>query len=247
MFQAQVHAHERSIPGAVATAGVDARREFLKRTYGHLLGAILAFVGLEFLLVSPSSPLFESISVPTMRAMAGSQWSWLVVLGLFMVVGHVASRFASSDTSRGMQYVGLALYVVAESLIFMPLLFIAANVARYDGVIPVAGLATVLIFVGLTATVFLTRKDFSFLRGALSVASMAALGVIVCSLIFGFSLGVIFTVAMIGLAAGYVLYYTSQVLAHFRPSQHVAASLALFAAIALLFWYVLRLFMSSRD
>ena len=29
--------------------------------------------------------------------------------------------------------------------------------------------------------------------------------------------------------------------------QHVAASLALFASVALLFWYILRLFMSSRD
>jgi hypothetical protein len=152
-----------------------------------------------------------------------------------------------SDTSRGMQYVGLGLYVVAEALIMMPLLFIAANVAKYDGVIPVAGIATVMTFAGLTATVFLTKKDFSFLRGALSIGVMAALGLIVISLLFGLSLGAWFSVAMIIVAAGFILYDTSRVMAHYPPTHYVGASLALFASIALMFWYVLRLLMSLRD
>jgi FtsH-binding integral membrane protein len=33
----------------------------------------------------------------------------------------------------------------------------------------------------------------------------------------------------------------------YRVGQHVAASLALFASVALLFWYILQLLMSSRD
>jgi FtsH-binding integral membrane protein len=39
------------------------------------------------------------------------------------------------------------------------------------------------------------------------------------------------------------------VLHHYRVGQHVAASLALFASVALLFWYILQLLMSltSRD
>ena len=243
---AQAH-DERSIPGAVATLGVDVRREFLKKTYGHLLGAILAFVGLEYALLSKASPLREMVTEPIMSALARTPYGWLVVLGLFMGAGYVAQRWASSDTSRGIQYLGLGLYVVAEALIFMPMLLIATSLAKYDGVVPVAGLSTVLLFAGLTATVFLTKKDFSFLGGALSIASMAALGIILCSILLGFHLGIVFTVAMIALAAGYTLYYTSQVLAHYRPTQHVAASLALFATIALLFYYVLRLFMSLRD
>jgi FtsH-binding integral membrane protein len=48
---------------------------------------------------------------------------------------------------------------------------------------------------------------------------------------------------MILLASGYILYDTSNVLHHYRTDQYVAASLALFAAVALLFWYVLRLLM----
>ena len=57
----------------------------------------------------------------------------------------------------------------------------------------------------------------------------------------------LFSVAMIGLAAGYILFYTSNVLHHYRKDQHVAASLALFASLALLFWYILRIFISRDD
>jgi FtsH-binding integral membrane protein len=240
-------AQYRSIPGAVATLGVDARRDFIKKTYGHLLGAILAFVGLEFLLINPDSPLFAAVTIPMMDALRQSRSSVMIIMLLFMGAGWVANKWATSDTSRGMQYLGLGLYVVAEALIFIPILAIATQVSRYDGVVGTAAVSTVLLFGGLTATVFLTKKDFSFMRGALSIASMLALGVIVCSWLFGFQLGMLFTVLMIGLAAGYVLYDTSQVLQHYRPTQHVAASLALFSAVALMFFYVLRLFMRMRD
>ena len=75
----------------------------------------------------------------------------------------------------------------------------------------------------------------------------AAMGFIVVATLFGFALGPIFTYAMIALACGYILYDTSNVMLHYRIGQHVAAALALFAAVALLFWYILQLFMSRRD
>ena len=75
----------------------------------------------------------------------------------------------------------------------------------------------------------------------------AALGLIVVAILFGFALGPIFTYAMIALACGYILYDTSNVMLHYRIGQHVAAALALFAAVALLFWYILQLFLSRRD
>jgi FtsH-binding integral membrane protein len=59
-------------------------------------------------------------------------------------------------------------------------------------------------------------------------------------------LGNLFTIALIVLACGYILYDTSNVLYHYRIGQHVAASLALFASVALLFWYILRLVMSMQ-
>jgi FtsH-binding integral membrane protein len=87
------------------------------------------------------------------------------------------------------------------------------------------------------------------LRTGLSIAGFVALGLILCSAIFGFQLGVIFIGAMIALASGYILYETSNVLHHYRIGQHVAASLALFASVALMFWYMVQLLLSltGRD
>ena len=108
-------------------------------------------------------------------------------------------------------------------------------------------MATLALFGGLTAVVFVTRKDFSFLRSILLFGGLAALGLIVVAVVFQFALGPIFTYAMIALACGYILYHTSNVLHHYRIGQHVAASLALFASVALLFWYILQLFLSRRN
>lgn len=234
-------ASARPIPGAVATQGVDVRREFIKRTYGHLAGAIAAFVAVEYL-------LFKSgVAHDLARWAFAGQWNWLIFLGMFMVVGYVADKWARSEVSQRTQYLGLGLYVAAQAVIFAPLLFVAAYYSHPD-VIPNSALVTLMIFGGLTATVFLTKKDFSFLRGALAIGTMAAFALILGGIIFGFNLGLFFSIAMIVLASGYILYYTSQILAHYPPTAHVAAALALFAAVALLFWYVLSLMMSlARD
>jgi hypothetical protein len=111
---------------------------------------------------------------------------------------------------------------------------------------------TGVVFAGLTLVVFITRADFSFLRMFLWLGGLAAMGFIVAAifmpmLVANFSmLGLIFTCAMIVLACGYILYDTSNVLHHYRTNQHVAAALALFASVAILFWYILRLFMNRR-
>ena len=222
-----------------AQAGADERSDFITKTYLHLAGAIGLFVVLEAVLLQ--MPGIESL----VQLMMGSQISWLVVLGLFMVVSYVAQNWAQSAVSPGTQYLGLGLYVVAEAVIFVPLLYIARKID--PGIILSAGMATLVLFAGLTAIVFVTRKDFSFLRTVLLFGGLAALGLIVVAVLFQFALGPIFTYAMIALACGYILYHTSNVLHHYRIGQHVAAALALFASVALLFWYILQLFLSRRD
>lgn len=52
--------------------------------------------------------------------------NWLLVLGLFMGASWIADRWARSDVSLGMRYVGLGLYVIAEAFIFLPLMYVAA-------------------------------------------------------------------------------------------------------------------------
>ena len=216
--------------------GVEARSVFITRVYIHLLVALIGFTVLE--MVYFETGLARSITA----FVAGT--SWLLVLGAFMVVGWLASRTAHTAASLGAQYGALAAYVVAESLIFVPMLYIANQLAA--GVIQSAATVTLLGAAGLTAVALITRRDFSFLRGILMWGGIVALVAIVASVLFGFAMGTWFSVAMIGFAGAAVLYDTSNVLHHYSQDRYVAAALALFASIALMFWYVLRLFM-SRD
>lgn len=214
------------------------RAEFIRHTYAHLAGAILAFICVEAAL----------LQVPAARELAQtmttSNAGWMVVLGVFMAVSWIANRWANSDTSPGVQYLGLGLYVVAEAVIFLPLIIFANTF--YDGIIMEAAVMTLLLTAGLTATVFLSKKDFSFLGPILTIGGLVALGAIVAGAIFGFTLGIAFSAIMVLFAAGSIIYTTSNVMNTYRPGQHVAASLALFASVALLFWYILRILIALR-
>jgi FtsH-binding integral membrane protein len=202
--------------------------------------AILAFIGLE------AGLIVSGIGDVVAQTMLGGRWSWLIVLGAFIGVSSLANWWANSDTSKPMQYLGLGLYVVAFSIISLPMLYIATKMAG-PSVIASAGILTFMLFLSLSLIVLLSRKDFSFLGPILAIGGFGALGFIIVSTIFGFSLGNVFSFVMVLFAAGSILYNTSNVLHVYRPNQHVAASLSLFASIALLFWYILRIFMSSRN
>jgi len=220
----------------VAMASAEARSVFIWRTYGHVALAILGFAGLETYLFS--SGLAERIAV----AMFG--FNWLLILGAFMLVGMGASHVAHRMDSKPLQYAALAATVIAWAIMFVPMLYIAN--ASAPGVIESAAGVTLLGVAGLTAVAFITKKDFSFLRGILVWAGILALVAIISAVLFGFELGTWFSVAMIGFAGAAVLYDTSNVLHHFPEDRYVAAALQLFASIALMFWYVLRLFMSRN-
>lgn len=225
-----------SAPVSVAQLSVSARATFIMRTYAHLVGAILGFTAIEMALFS------TGLAVPIAQAMLGV--SWLFVLGGFIVVGWLASRAAHRATSPAAQYGALVAFVVAEAVIFVPLLVVANLYA--PGAIQSAAVVTILGFAGLTAVVFTTRKDFSFLAGVLRWGFIVALVLIVAGVLFGFQLGTFFSVGMIALAGAAILYDTSNVLHHYPEDRYVAAALELFASVALMFWYVLSLFL-GRD
>jgi len=217
------------------------RAQFIRRTYMLLAVAILAFIGIEALLFETGAAVMIARVI-----FGGGSMGWLLVLALFMGVSYLADRWATSETSKAVQYAGLGIFVLAEAVIFVPLLFIATYYSDDASVLPKAGIVTLGLFAGITATVFLTRSDFSFLAPILAIGGFAALGFIVASAIFGFTLGNVFAFAMVAFAGTSILYQTSNVLHRFNTNQHVAASLTLFASVALLFWYVLRIYSGRR-
>lgn len=220
----------------VSDADINTRSTFLSRTYLHLVVAILLFTGIEVALFT------SGLAITIAKGMLGV--SWLLVLGGFVVVNWFASRVAMSAESLLAQYAALAVFVLAEAIVFVPLLAIAMMYA--PTMIASAAWVTLLGFGGLTAVVFVTRKDFSFLRGILMWGGIVALVLIVAGVLFGFELGTYFSVAMVAFAGAAILYDTSNVLHHFPEDRYVGAALQLFASVALMFWYVLRLFLASR-
>jgi FtsH-binding integral membrane protein len=228
-----------------AYAAVDERADFIRKTYAHLVGAVFAFAAIEAVLLNTVADAYVNWLVGMGR------FAWLFVLGGMIFVSYVADRWARSSTSQSLQYAGLSLYVIAEAVLFMPLLYIAGQFEQFGGrdIITTAGLITFILFGGLTAVVWMSGANFSWLRNLLFIGGFAAMGLILCSILFGFSLGIFFTVAMIVFACGWILYDTSAVMHEYQVGQHVAASLKLFSSVMLLFWYVVQFLMqyTSND
>ena len=220
-----------------AADSVEARSQFIWKCYAHVVGAILSFAAIEAYLFSAG--IAQQIAMPMLE-------SWWMVLGAFILVSWGATHVAHRLESRASQYAAFAVFVFAEALIFAPMLYIAMAMDPTGSMIESAAVVTVVGCVGLVATAMITRKDFSFLRGILVWGFFVALALIVFSLIFGANLGTWFSVGMIAFAGIAVLYDTSNIMHHYPSDRYVAASMALFASIAMMFWYILRLFMNRE-
>ncbi len=220
----------------VSQISVDRRGQFISKTYNHLLGAIVGFILIEL-------ALFESGMAQKIATFMLSM-NWLIILGAFMLVSWLASRFAHNAQSKATQYSALAGFVLAEAIIFVPMLYIANAYA--PGAITSAATLTLLGFAGLTGIAFFTKKDFSFLKGVLMWGGVLALVGIVGGVIFGYNMGTWFSLGMVAFAGAAILYDTSNIIHHYPEDKYVAAALELFASVALMFWYLLRFFM-SRD
>ncbi len=223
----------------VAAEASEAERvSFYKKTYIHVAAGVLVFVILESLLL-------RSATVVNFMFSMTQGYLWLLLLGGFMGVTWFAQKMAYNSASKSTQYFGYFLYILAQAIIFIPMI----GYVLYSGnteVLKQAGLVTLALFVGLSATVFFTNTDFSILRSALTIGFFIAIGLIIAGLLFGFDLGLWFSAAMCVLASGSILYNTHQVKNQFGTDQYIGAALSLFASLMLLFWYILRLLM-SRD
>jgi uncharacterized protein len=229
---------------AAANAPENARVAFIRRTYLHLAGAVAALVGIEALLL-------RAVDTPAGKQFL-AQWfsspiSLLVMLAFFIGTGFFARYLARGDMPVAVKYLGLGLYTFLQAVILLPILYVATSRPQFDGLINQAALLTLVTFAGLTLTVFVTKKDFSGLGPILMVASFVILGVIVAGILFGFGLGLWISFACIALAAGYILYDTSNIMHHYGTNEHVGAALELLSDVVLLFYHILRVLMLSRN
>lgn len=215
------------------------RASFVTKTYSVLMLAIVGFIAVEV-------ALFKT-EVAYKLAASGQP---LLFFGLFVVAGWVANHFANRSESKIIQSLALAGYVVAQAVFFAPILVYVLHVVDPGGAkgVLVNSVGITLVgFAALTAVAVFTRKDFSFLRSVLMWGGICALVLIGAGFIFGFSLGPVFWVAMVAFAGASILYDTSNIMRHYPETRYIGAALSLFASVAVLFFYVLRLVTHFSD
>lgn len=218
---------------------LEEKQVFFKKTYSHVAFSLLAFALLE-------STLLKIVPSEIIEGMMGSKLLWLGIIGGFWLLSTVATKFSLS-LDRNQQYLGLGLYILIEAIIFLPMMYIAMYFTNGGTeMLMQAGGITLFLFTGLTAVAFFSKKDFSFLKTGIIVGGFISLGLIVIGALFGFNLGLWFSVGMCVLAGASILYQTSKIIYDYNNEQYVGAALSLFSSIMLLFWYVLRILMSSR-
>lgn len=214
------------------------KASFYKKTYLHVALSILAFIGVE-------TVLLNVVPAEVIGLMFGQKYTWLLIIGVFWLASILANKWSLSQ-SRSTQYLGLGFYILLEAAIFLPLIYIAVLQAG-AAVIYQAAMLTIAMFAGISAVAFTSKRDFSFLRNIIIIGGFISLGLIVGGAIFGFNLGLWFSVGMVILASATILYQTSKLKDSYTTDQYVGASLQLFASIMLLFWYILRILMSRRS
>lgn len=220
----------------VATLDEETRGDFVVRVYQHLMAAIIVFVGIEALFLN--TPVAETIY----DFVAGSGASWLLILGGFMVGQWIISNAAADLLNPDKQYAALFGSAALYAVLFAPMLHYVFRIQDNGGTtVAAAALITAVAFSGLTVIGFVTRKDLSFLRPIVMYGFVIALVLIVSAILFGFSLGVWFSVAMIALSGVAILYQTQTIIRQYPEQAHVAAALGLFSSVMTMFWYVLSL------
>jgi len=223
--------------GFAIDAAVDERLGFIRRTYLHLIGE-LAGVALVTYITLQS----ETLSKVAFMLLG----NLLIYFAAFFAVSLVSRKLMEGRKSLAIQYAGAGLWIFFLGLLVAPLAIIAkTNLGSY-AVLWEGFLLTAFVFGGLTAYVFITRKDFSFLGGTIWLLSWLLVGACVLGVFAGFA-GLWMSVLWVALLAGWVLYDTSKVIHHRRVDEHVAASVDLLVDFVYMFIHIVILLMGSRD
>lgn len=204
---------------------------FVRKTYGWFaytlgLGAVTAAVSFNLCL-----PYLASIF---------SGFTWLGIILVYMVLGFVFSRLVASE-NRTKAFLGMSAFAAMEGALFGPLIGLCFMMTGGLHLVGYALGVTAVMFGAMTALIFLTRADLTWMGGGLSVLTLAFIGVIVLGCIVGFGpIGsLLITGVGILLICGWTLYDTSKIVHHYSDGDEMIAATMLHIDFATLLWYVL--------
>lgn len=219
-----------SRPLTASETGVAERVTFIRKVYALFFAATLFAVG----------GVFIGFNFPPLMIAAAQH----PLIMFFLMIGGIFAAQAVRH-KPGINLVALFSFTTLTGIVISPLLYLIGRTNPAS--ITQAGLLTVGIFGGLTAYVFLTKRDFSFLGGMLTVGLIiivlaSLMNIFIGSLGMGFALAV----GVLLLFSGFVLYDTSNIIRRYPTTEYVAGALDLYLDAFNIFLAVLRLLNSGR-
>jgi FtsH-binding integral membrane protein len=218
----------------VAESPAEVQSAFILKTYALFFAGILAAVVMGG--ITLNTPLYDIALM--LRQIP------LLACGL-LIVGGIAAQAVSRI--EGLNYAALFGFTSLVGFLLTPI--VDRYESMFPGIVAQAGFLTVVIFGALTAYVFVTKKDFSFMGGMLCVGGIGLFIAILANAFWFQSAGIGYWIAWISLFlfSGFVLYDTSQIIHRHDPKSYCAAALDLFIDFYMIFMSLLQILAGSRD
>ena len=216
---------------SAAQASVSERMGFIRKVYALFFAATLFAIGGVLLGLSYDPLLQFAYEHPFIM--------------FFIMIGGVMGAQAVRHVP-GLNLAALFGFTTLTGVVISPLIAVIWRIN--PGSILAAGLLTVGIFGGLTAYVFVSKKDFSFMRGMLMTGLIVVILAGVVNIFLGASaLGFAVAAATLLLFSGFVLYDTSNIIRRYPTNEYVSGALDLYLDAFNIFLALLRILNSSRD
>jgi modulator of FtsH protease len=221
-------------PEAITLVG-EARLAYIRKVYSYFALGIAAAIG-GSLLAMNTQLVFFAVDHP--------------FIGIIAFFGMVI--FASASATNPTRALPTLLGFTFVSGIFIsPTLYAIAHgyVHGADtGVIYDALFLTSLVFGSLTAYVFVTKKDFSYMGASLMIGLFMVIGIgLVKIFVQSTTMDLALSAIIVILFSGFILYDTSRILKNAHEIPPTLAALNLYLDFLNLFMAILRLLSRSRD
>jgi modulator of FtsH protease len=225
---------DRPIASSVFQEDTQTKLSFLQKVYSlFLLGLVTAFAGAFVMVTNPS--LAEAV-LPH------------YIIGIIVYFGVFFACLALRKV-EGLNVIALLAFTFVSGVFITPALMVAAmRTGGSYGVVYEAALITGSIFIGLTSYVFVTKKDFSFLGGFITIGLFAVIGMGLVlmfvhsetgNLALAWITSVIFSL--------FILYDTSRIMQTHESDEYVSGALSLYLDFLNLFLAILRILSNRRD
>lgn len=204
-----------------AGAGIEINK-VLRNTY-MLLSMTLLFSGL-------TASISMALNMPPMTYL-------ISVIGGMVIAMFVLPRFANSPAGIGIVFLVTGLLGFGLG----PMLTMYASLPNGGNIIMLALGGTGVIFMGLSAYVLATRKDFSFLGGFLMVGFLLVLVAAVANIFLQMPvMSLMISSVVILIMSGFILYDTSRII-HGGETNYILATIGLYMTIFNIFISLLQL------